>query len=102
MSKPKRHVRHYDDEFKLRAVKLYTQTNKSYSELASELRVPSATLVGWVNNPRYSQTSNDVNAHQETTAHELKILRRELAIAQEECNILKKVLAIFSTHPQHK
>ena len=43
-----RSQRTYDREFKLNAVKLYQSTSHSYQQVANELGIPAATLVGWV------------------------------------------------------
>lgn len=46
--KPKREIRPYDKEFKKNAVKLYTDSDRSLSQVSTELGVPNATLAGWV------------------------------------------------------
>jgi len=43
-----RKLRTYDKEFKLNAVKLYQASDRSYKQVADELGIPQATLVGWV------------------------------------------------------
>ena len=44
----KRQLRNYDQAFKLSAVKLYQTSGRPYQQIANELGVPVATLVGWV------------------------------------------------------
>ena len=87
--------RKYDEEFKHRAVKLYLESGKSYPVLSEELGVPSATLAGWVNNPRYKEIIS-TPAGEIEIMDELKKLRKELKDVREERDILKKVVAIFS------
>jgi transposase len=94
-----RQVRKYDHEFKQRAVQLYRTNEKSYETISEELGIPAATLVGWVKNPRYADletTSGQLSVQNSEFFKEFKSLKRELSIAQEERDILKKALAIFS------
>lgn len=94
-----RQVRKYDQEFKQRAVELYRTSEKSYERISEELGIPTATLVGWVRNPRYANpetASNPTSTESIELGKEFKSLKRELAIAKEERDILKKALAIFS------
>lgn len=93
-----RTLRKYDKEFKLNAVSLYKTSDKSYPELSAELGIPSSTLAGWVK--EYTGIDLDSfpgkgNIKQEDK--EISELRKELAIAREERDILKKALAIFSS-----
>lgn len=97
-----RSVRHYDEDFKRRAVNLYKTSNKSYQVLASELGIPMSTLVGWI---RHSERiiSNVTHAELEPDLlKDIKAVRRELAVVKEERDILKKALAIFSINGQSK
>jgi len=93
-----RTLRKYDKEFKLNAVALYKTSDKSYPELSAELGVPSSTLAGWVK----EHTGIDLDSFPgkgsiKQSDKELSELRKELAIAREERDILKKALAIFSS-----
>ena len=92
-----RKIRNYDKEFKLNAVKLYLQNKRSFQQIAEEMGIPSATLVGWVNN--YKAEGTDAfpgKGHVKPSDTELMQLRKELAIVREERDILKKALGIFS------
>lgn len=94
-----RQVRKYDHEFKQRAVQLYRTNEKSYEKISEELGIPTATLVGWVRNPRYadfSTASGQLNVQNNDLLQQFKSLKREFSIVQEERDILKKALAIFS------
>lgn len=95
-----RKVRTYDKEFKLNAVKLYQTRDRSYKQIADELGIPQATLVGWVND--HEKAGTDANAfpgkgHVKPSEMEVAQLRKELAIVKEERDILKKALGIFSS-----
>jgi len=100
MSQSKRITRHYDAEFKRRAVTLYHTSEKSYADLGKELGIPSATLSTWVYNAKQenSKASGNQNTdNAQNLSKELLQLKREMKILKEERDILKKALAIFST-----
>ena len=92
-----RKVRTYDKEFKLNAVKFYLESERTFKQISEELGIPNATLVSWVE----SHKKNGKEAFQgkgniKPSDLEIVLLRKELAIAREERDILKKALGIFS------
>jgi transposase len=92
-----RKVRKYDKEFKLNAVNLYLSSGKNYKQISDELGIPIGTLVTWVE----SHKKDGVEAfpgkgHVKSSDEEIVRLKKELAIAREERDILKKALGIFS------
>lgn len=94
----KRNTRQYDKEFKKNAVNLYLKNNRSYDSVGEELGMPDSTLASWV--AAYSK--DGVNAFPgkgniKPSDAEVIDLRRKLAIACEERDILKKALGIFSS-----
>jgi transposase-like protein len=94
----KRRLRSYDKEFKLNAIKLYLSGNRSYKQVSEELGVPLATLVGWV--CKYKDDEEEAfpgKGNLKQSDAELARLRKELSIAKEERDILKKALGIFSS-----
>lgn len=94
----KRNARSYDKEFKLNAIKLYLESGRSYRQMGDELGVPEATLAGWVGDyKKDGESSFPGKGYQKPADEELTHLRRELAIAREERDILKKALGIFSS-----
>lgn len=94
----KRNTRSYDKEFKLNAVKLYLTSGRSYRQIGDELGVPEATLAGWVGDYKKDGVNSfPGKGHQKPADEELAQLRKELAIAREERDILKKALGIFSS-----
>jgi transposase-like protein len=96
----KRKLRTYDKEFKLNAVKLYQASERSYKQVADELGIPQATLVGWISNYEKAGVKADVfpgKGHLKPSDAEVAQLRKELAIVREERDILKKALGIFSS-----
>lgn len=81
----------YDDEFKQMIVNLYN-SGKSITELMSEYGVAKAILYKWINLYSPIEIANgDV-----TTNAEIIKLRKQLAETQEELEILKKAVAIFT------
>lgn len=93
-----RKMRSYDKEFKLNAVKLYIESGQSFKQVSEELGIPSATLVGWVeSHKKEGEQAFPGKGHLKASDTEVAQLRRELAIAQEERDILKKALGIFSS-----
>jgi transposase len=94
----KRIIRKYDKEFKLNAVSLLRSSRRSLKEMADELGIPAATLAGWDKEEKKSgKESFPGKGHIKGSDKELLELRKELAIAREERDILKKALGIFSS-----
>jgi transposase len=96
--------RYYDEAFKRNAVELTRKSGKKVSQVAEDLGISSSMLVRW----RMEQESYGVRAFpgqgkltQGTDQEEeIRRLKKELAIAQEERDILKKATAIFSRTPK--
>ncbi len=96
--------RYYDEQFKRNAVELTRKTGKKVSQVAEDLGINSSMLVRW----RMEQESYGVRSFpgqgkltQGTDQEEeIRRLKKELAIAQEERDILKKATAIFSRTPK--
>ena len=75
----------YDEDFKKMIVELY-ENKKPVAEIKREYGVAEATLYRWIKEYGKIKTSNN----ETTTNHELKRLKKELAQAKEENEILKK------------
>jgi transposase-like protein len=93
-----RKVRVYDKEFKLNAVRLYLDSGRPSKQISDELGIPDGTLVTWVR----AHKKDGIEAfpgkrYAKDSDAELINLRKELAIAREERDILKKALGIFSS-----
>ena len=92
-----RKLRAYDKEFKINSVKLYLESDRTYPEISSELGIPTGTLVGWVKNQKKDgKEAFPGKGHIKASDKEVFELRKALAIAREERDILKKALGIFS------
>lgn len=88
----------YSKEFKLKAVEL-SNVRGNAQEIARELGLDAALIYRWrkefSNNPELAFGGNG-KAQLTEEQKELKRLRRELADARMERDILKKAVSIFS------
>ncbi len=94
-TKRKRTRRSFTDEFKAGAVRLVLDEGKTVAAAARDLDLTESSLRNWVEQARADRTHGKTGL---TTAEreELARLRRELRIAQEEREILKKAAAFFA------
>ena len=96
--------RHYGEAFKRNAVELTRKSGKKVSQVAEDLGISSSMLVRW----RMEQESYGIRAFPgqgkltkgTDQEEEIRRLKKELAIAQEERDILRKATAIFSRTPK--
>jgi transposase len=93
--------RHYDEQFKLDAVRLVLDAGKSMSQVARDLGIARSMLQRWVQefkgNPEGAFPGKGRLSPEQ---QELEALRRKLALVEEEREILKKALAVFSGRRQ--
>ncbi len=87
----------FNQEFIDSTVKMVLDGGKSASQVARDLGLPEWRVGSWVRKARRTGTSNPSD---QNLAEENKRLRRELAKAQEEAEILKKAAAYFAQHQQ--
>jgi transposase len=93
-----RKTRSYDKEFKLNAVKLYLESGRTSKLISEELGIPNPTLVSWVeSHKKNGEQAFPGKGNMKPSDSEMARLRKELAIAREERDILKKALGIFSS-----
>ncbi len=81
--------RHYDDQFKADAVQLLENGQRSVPDVAKSLGVSANMLYRW-------RDLAKVDKGQMTNQAELAQLREQLRRTEQERDILKKALAIFS------
>jgi transposase len=92
--------REFSPEFKQQALELLGRGEKSAAELERELGITPGLLGKW--KTRYQLVAKEGQATQigpsdmEAARAEIRRLQRELANAEEEREILKKALLIFS------
>jgi transposase len=93
----------YPKEFKQEAVSLALKS-PSIVNTAKELNIPAATLYTWMHqlkkeNPvKKATTDIDSKNNMATLLEENRRLHKELTIAREEKEILKKAAAYFAQH----
>jgi transposase len=96
----KRNYREYPEAFKLEALELLKRGEKSAGQLERELGITPGLLVKW--RARYQVLEKEGESPQiipsdlEALKAENRRLQRALATAEEEREILKKVVNIFS------
>jgi transposase len=95
-----RKYRTYAKEFKLEALELLKRRDKSAGAIERELGITPGLLVKW--RQRYQVIQKGVDEKQlgpsdlESAKAEIRRLQRELTAVEEEREILKKALNIFS------
>lgn len=95
----KRKTRVYDKQYKLNAVRLYLESGESYKAISKKLDIPDRTLATWVENfKKDGDQSFPGKGKLKPSDEEIMALKRELQIAREERDILKKALGVFSLH----
>jgi transposase len=93
----------YDDDFKRNALELLHTSGRPIAEIAGDLGIPYKTLERWNHQMRGLNRKAPKNENQsppDPRELELKQLRRDLADARLERDILKKALAICSRDPE--
>lgn len=100
MDEKKTGYRTYTEEFKLEALELLQSSGKTARQIERDLGITPGLLVKW--RDRYQVISHEAEqAHlelsdMEAAKREIKRLRRRLAEVEEEREILKKTINIFS------
>ncbi len=95
-----RKYRSYPEEFKLEALEILRSSGKSAGQIERELGITPGLLGKW--KARYQIIQNGAQAARigpsdlEEAKAEIRRLQRELAAVEEEREILKKALNIFS------
>lgn len=84
---------HYDEDFKRTLVELYHNV-KTQASLIKEYGVSQTALSRWVK--QYSTVETDDG--EVLTAKQVKELQKRMAQLEEENQILKKAIAIFTPH----
>ncbi|CAH1227110.1 hypothetical protein PAECIP111893_05358 [Paenibacillus plantiphilus] len=88
---------HYNDEFKLQTVKYIQEQTKTIPQIAEELNIPEGTLQQWMT--RHRKFENEPLLTPETLREKERKIEsqaKEIAGLQEEIEILKKAMHIFS------
>lgn len=93
--------RKYDDEFKKDAVRLLISSGRTIREVAEELGVERSNLGRWrlEHLSKLDKVSGETGITPSDMEEEIRRLRKELAYAQEQRDILKKACGILSDRP---
>jgi transposase len=94
-----RQYRTYTEEFKLEALELLASSGKSAAELERELGITKGLLLKWRDRYQVKREGGQAQLAPSDIAEaqaEIKRLRWQLRVAEEERDILKKAVSIFS------
>ena len=93
-------IRTYSAAFKAEAVKKIADNNGNVSATAKQLGIAVQTLSNWQNKANEGKLIGTKQYDPELIAiiEENKRLKRDLKVAQEERDILKKATAYFAKH----
>ena len=87
----------YTKEFKEEAVRLAQTSGKPIAQIARELGISDSAIHGWRKElAKHGKEVFPGKGHQTDLEEENRRLRRELERVQQERDILKKVVSIFS------
>jgi len=93
----KRSYRTFDKDFKVNAVKLVLEGTRSMTKVAAELGISANTLTNWKKEYlKNKENSFPGKGYQKTDDAEVTRLRRQLFRVTQECEILKKAIAVFT------
>jgi transposase len=94
-----RKYRTYTKEFKLEALELLESSGKSAAQLERELGITQGMLLKWRDHYQVKRENGKAEiapSDLEAAQAEVRRLRRELKVAEQERDILKKAVSIFS------
>lgn len=87
----------YTKEFKQEAVRLAETSGKPIAQIARELGISDSAIHGWRKElAEHGEEAFPGKGHQTVLEEENRRLKRELERVQQERDILKKVVSIFS------
>ena len=93
--------RRYDRQFKIDAVRMVTEGGRTMAEVARELGLGHNQLARWKKElEEEGEEAFPGSGHQGSAEEEVRRLKRKLARVEEERDILKKALAVFSRRPE--
>jgi transposase-like protein len=97
MITPGKKRRIYDQKFKEAAVEMYVNGNRSAPAIARDLGICRRSLNLWVK--KLNPTSKPMPQSPAQVQRDLRSARAELQSLRNQCEILKKTIAILSERP---
>lgn len=94
MSTPSK--KRYTEEYKINVVRMIEERNRAVSEISKDMDISVFTLYGWIK--KYG--SKKTNGFDSCGSKEINQLKHRLAEVEEERDILKKAMAIFTQRPR--
>ena len=94
-----RNYRRYTKAFKLEALELLESSGKSSAQIERDLGITKGLLLKWRDRYQVKKQNGEARLEPsdlEAAQAENRRLRRQLAIAEQERDILKKAVSIFS------
>ena len=93
-----RKYRRYTKEFKLEAISLAENSEKSVVQIERDLGITPGLLAKWRARYQVKDRAGQTLEPSDSTSDQCEIrrLRRELMVAEQERDILKKAISIFS------
>jgi transposase len=95
-----RQYREYSEDFKIQALELLKRGDKSAGQIERELGITPGMLVKWRARYQIQEKAGEpvqiIPSDIEAAKAEIRRLQKELANAEEERDILKKAINIFS------
>lgn len=92
-----KHRKEYSDEFKREAIRLQESSGKTVAEVERELGLSHNLLRQWKKRFQVNEKTSSLELSEvEHLKLELRQVKRELEIVQQERDILKKTISIFS------
>jgi transposase len=89
--------RRYTDEFKQEVLAMAANGEKSIPQLARDLGINDNLIYRWRQRYRVDEATDQLHpSHERALEAENRRLRRELEIARQERDVLKKAIQIFS------
>jgi transposase len=91
--------RTYTQAFKMEALELLESSGKSAAQIERDLGITQGLLLKWRDRYQVKKANGEARLEPsdlEAAQAEVRRLRRQLAVAEQERDILKKAMSIFS------
>jgi transposase len=95
-----KHKRKFSKEYKLQVIRMVKDEGKNVYQLAEDIGVSGNLIYRWIREYEKYPDHFLPGEGKPTEKDEIRRLKKELAQAKEEAEILKKAMAIFSKQPR--